>query len=123
VNRPQGEDFSSLPKWGFDYRYQLAEQSSESPDYPMLWLSNDGARSLLIGSGYRLERFVSGVWEPFYESDTGGNVSVIKWGEVYSQVFNGTKFSIGRYRLFKDIGVEGFSIGRMLMLEFDYTKP
>jgi hypothetical protein len=123
VNRPPDEDFSSLPKWGFDYSIQLAEQSSESPDYPMLWLSNDGARSLLIGSGYRLERLVSGAWEPFYELDTGGNVSVVKWGEVYSQVFNGTEFSIGRYRVFKDIGVDGFSIGKVLVLEFDYTKP
>ncbi|MDP2900672.1 MAG: hypothetical protein Q8O47_06860 [Candidatus Bathyarchaeota archaeon] len=123
VSRPPEENLASLPRWGFDFSYALAEQSMESPDYPRLWLSNDGARSLLISSSYRLEKLVSGVWESFYVSDSDGERSVVRWGEVYSQTFNESKLSVGEYRLFKDIGVEGTSAIKQLVLEFSYTKP
>ena len=86
VRRPPENDNTSLPRWGFEFSYQLAEQSIESPDYPRLWLSNDGARSLRVSSGYRLERLVSGVWEPFYVSNTRKNIGYQVGGSLLADL-------------------------------------
>ena len=120
VERPVDDDPNTMPRWGVKMSCWVAEESMESPDYPVMELINEGARKLIMDPEYNIEKLESGRWEPAWTYQPAVLVkTVVGWGETYKQILKVPQLIPGRYRVTKDIGIEGTNVKKQLQIEFD----
>lgn len=116
VDRPFEPDTGEPPRWGFKYATMFAHESKESPDRPLLMVTNLGARKLYF-AGYRLIRYENGEAVDVYVNDTD-SVTEVAWGETFKLKVGEPPLTPGRYELVVEFGVEHTSFRETLRKEF-----
>jgi hypothetical protein len=116
VERPFEPDTGEPPRFGFRYTTMFADESMESPDRPMLMVTNLGARKLYF-TGYRLIRYEKGEAVDVYVNDTD-SVTEVAWGETFKLKVGEPPLTSGQYELVVEFGVEHTSFRETLRKEF-----
>lgn len=76
------------------------------PGQPNLIVHNRGSRDLYVKRSYVIEVLEDDQWTRFH-TYYSQEISVIKWGESFSQKISAPDLPAGEYRVFFQIGMEG----------------
>jgi hypothetical protein len=122
VSRPP-ETGNGLPRWGLRCLCRVDLSGSDFPGRPTLWVDNIGAQSIWVDDSYELLRFEGGVYKVFLvKAASVGSLNQLEgWGGSYEQgILEPSVLPAGDYRVIKNVGVQGTSAEKTLVVDFTW---